>query len=66
MVTLALVFQWCDSVKLEGCRKAGTEKILLCTTKGVNEKSLKKHDNLSLRYEIARGRKTLKIAKHRR
>lgn len=29
--------------------------MLLCTTKEVNEKALKTNDNLSFRYEIARG-----------
>jgi len=38
----------------------------LCTTKEVNKKALKKNYNLSFRYEIARGSKTLKNARHRR
>lgn len=32
--------------------------MLLCTMEVVNEKSLKKNDNLLSRYKIARGRKT--------
>lgn len=41
----------------------GTEKILHSTTKEVNEKALKKNENLSFKYKIIRGRKTLKIAR---
>lgn len=37
--------------------------MLHSTTKEVNEKGLKKNENLSFRYEITRGRKTLKIAR---
>lgn len=32
--------------------------MLLCTTELINEKTLKKNDNLLSRYKIARGRKT--------
>lgn len=67
---LVSVFHGCDSIillswgKIRSHRKGESEKILLCKTKA-NEKALKKNDNLSFRYEIAR-RQALQIAKHRR
>lgn len=64
---LVSVFQGRDMSwgKIRSHRKGESEKILLCKTKA-NEKTLKKNDNLSFRYEVARGRQTLQIAKHRR
>lgn len=60
---LVSVFQWRGRIiflswgKIRSHKKGESEKILLCKTEEANEKALK-NDNISFRYEIARGRQT--------